>query len=239
MLTLHIMKRLILSIFVACLAIYANCQTITEPQAPDYRFSVVCDCSLPVNIMVANAKTWAITQLAREANNIYCDTTLNKIIVKSTAKLPVRHDYSNSTEEPILNFSLTMEFKEGRYRILIDDMSITEYTTSIMLGESRWSETYSAQQIFNFNKSPWQNRAKPKELRIAELEALDTTRMKKKEREKVETEIKELRKYVDSEYSSAENYAKLAEKHRIAVMDFLNQLAQIASTNICSEIEDW
>lgn len=233
------MKRLILYILTIWFAVSAICQTINEPQSPDYRFSAVFDCSFPVNLMMSNAKTWAITQLANEANNVYCDTIVNRIIVKSSAKLPVRHDYSNTTEEPILYFSMTMEFKDGRYRILVDDMSIVEYTTSILFGESKWSETYSSNQIFNFDKSPWLNRAKPKELRIAELEALDTSKMNKKERKKTEAVLMELQKDVESEYNSAERYAKLAETHRTAVMCFLNQLSQMASANICKEMENW
>lgn len=234
-------KYLIFTLLFAVVSFWGMAQ-VSYPSAPDYRFTAVCDCALPLSTTLSNANKWAITQLTDNPNSVFCDTITKQVIVKSSVVLPSRHDYSNSTEEPTLFFTVTFEFKENRYRICVDNMSVIERTTSFIpiINETNYfKEEYNDQQIFSFDPSPWVERAKVKERRLSEIENTDKSALKKKERKRLEQLEIELRKDIECEYNSAEREKRVAEKLKTDIIKFLNDFAQTASTQICTQQEEW
>jgi hypothetical protein len=189
-------------LFCILLPIFAFSQLKEFPknEKGDTEFTEIVECNQPVNIMYSNAKEWIALTFGDYKSVIqFEDETNYKLILKGLTKVSNVFSQLNSLSSgdpaprETINYTITMEFKEGKYRYRISD--IVNSTDEYFLGSWKTTKTTMPEQYNEIIKAQEESN---------QLKAKDKSLLKKKEIKDLEESISNL----DTKYSTlAVSYA--------------------------------
>lgn len=201
-------------------------------------FSIIIENNCRSEIKYNNSKEWIAKTFGDYKKVIqYEDAENHKIIMKGESELEHGHEYANTTEIPILKYTITIECKNDKYRVQMENMGIEETiirTTpkelAVLIGysEDRNTVKYSMHDVCNPDSTKWMNSIytleENKEVLIENMKG-DISKKKKKEIlsmiDKTEKEINSIKLSISSH---CENMRILNKKVQLGILELINSL---------------
>lgn len=168
----------------------------------DSEMSFVINSDVPINTKMVNAKSWIAKSFGDYKSVLqYEDYENHRIIIKGTATISTSTS-GNAANKYTASFTSTYDFKEDKFRIKYEDVSI--HFTVYYNGKTFFEQDYSVVEYVTTIKS--EQYLEKKLIELMELTEQDVSSLSKKEKEnhqakieKVEQEIIEQREKLKTE----------------------------------------
>jgi len=236
-----------------------SAQTIKVSETTS-EISAVFDSNCSIDNKFNNAKEWVAKTFGDYNEAVqFEDKEKGRIIVKGSSLLESESATLDSggltildvEETPYLNFTLTIDFKEDRHRLLFDGISITidEISTVLYTTETSTEEynikDYCNRIVSGETRIPElqivERRVKKNKKTLDSLNSLDYSTLKSKEIKKIEKEkssltntIKSLENSIDRHYY----WANKVERRLKYIEDTFNALIISFNKNVCKS-DEW
>lgn len=181
-------------------------------------FSLVDTLCVTPDIAYNNAQNWVIKSSSNYKSSVqFEDREQKKLIIKSGVVYPY---VSASNEEPYLIFDLTIELKDGRFRIKLENIKHYTILHSVNFGFGETGEDVSEVDIVTsscYEKDPmsgnvifrYEEEFSSNKLKLKELKNKQNTIKKKKELNQIEKDIKRIENRQTSIDEWRNNYIKI------------------------------
>lgn len=181
-------------------------------------FSLVDTLYVTPEIAYNNAQNWVVKSSSSYKGSVqFEDREQKKLIIKSGVVYPY---ISGTNEEPYLIFDLTIEFKDGRFRLKLENIKHYAILHSVNFGFSETGEDASEVDIATFSCYEkdiisgiaffkYEKEYSSNEVRLEELRNIHNTTKKKKELLRIESDIKRIENRQTSINEWRNNYIRI------------------------------
>ena len=145
------MKKYLFTTLMMVCGIIAQAQDYSFPKNEDgkYEFSEVINNNLSKSTLFANSTSWAMEYFKEEGfQNVvqFCSETDGRIIIKNYGvvlnDIEIKKGKSHFGKENV-NYTLTIDCKENKYRYIINDITIKKLSYSSLYGnDMEWDMTH-------------------------------------------------------------------------------------------------
>ncbi len=183
------MKRIAISILVACISVFANAQDdVNDIKANTTAVFHVYQGTNSIKQKQINAKQWIATTYGDYKSVLQFEDDENgKIIIKGISPLPreIGNMFSFTYH---LFYTMTIDNKDDRFRIKMEDLKIEQYSPFVS-----GTLDFSVEECFGRRITSYDVKIERMQERLDAIQATDRTKLKKKELKALDKEEAKLK----------------------------------------------
>lgn len=232
------MKKLLISIFIAMFTFIVKAQVTFDIPNNSWSHIFTTDCNK--GIMFSNIKEWIAKNYENYKDVIqYEDESNCKIIIKGKNQINTSGIESISTNEILyLQYTLTIECKDNKYRFLMENLEIETLIVSIF-GDGIDPLYHDVSDYCTTDNTPWYNRAKIKQTELERLQNIDESTLKKKQLQEHRSKINKLEKEINSEITGAEQWITRGKEITPRLFLLVSSIEESLYKMVCKNDDDW